>query len=232
MAEKVKKLSPPYATFPSFVSFINKLRDTGVPPRIDASVFGNASGSITYSVIAALKYLKLIDDSGAPSPEFRRLVVASDEERKPMLAAILRKGYPTLFEGDLELGNMTAGQFDEHFRDDFDVKGSTIDKIAAFFLSAAAAADIPLSVHLKGRKSIAASSSSRKGARQRKRENGETLPPPQQPPSPAPAAKPLEYQLIDLMSEPDIEDDVKQSIWNLVQYLAARKAKKTAATGE
>lgn len=37
--------------------------------------------------------------------------------------------------------------------------------------------------------------------------------------------KALEYQLIDLMSEPDIDEPVKQSIWSLVQYLTARKAK-------
>lgn len=43
-------------------------------------------------------------------------------------------------------------------------------------------------------------------------------------------AKALEYQLIDLMTEPDIDDNVKQSIWALVQYLTARKAKKAAAS--
>jgi len=37
--------------------------------------------------------------------------------------------------------------------------------------------------------------------------------------------KALEYQLIDLMSEPDIDDTVKQSIWSIVQYLTARKVK-------
>ncbi len=42
---------------------------------------------------------------------------------------------------------------------------------------------------------------------------------------PAPPPKALEYQLIDLMSEPDIDDTVKQSIWSLVQYLTARKIK-------
>jgi hypothetical protein len=40
--------------------------------------------------------------------------------------------------------------------------------------------------------------------------------------------KALEYQLIDLMSEPDIEDEVKQSIWTLVQFLTARKAKRSS----
>jgi hypothetical protein len=41
-----------------------------------------------------------------------------------------------------------------------------------------------------------------------------------------PLGKPLEYQLIDLMSEPDIPEDVKNSIWALVQYLTARKKKR------
>ncbi|MEH2564688.1 hypothetical protein [Bradyrhizobium sp. AZCC 2289] len=40
-----------------------------------------------------------------------------------------------------------------------------------------------------------------------------------------PTQKALEYQLIDLMAEPDIDDAVKQAIWSLVQYLTARKAK-------
>ena len=42
--------------------------------------------------------------------------------------------------------------------------------------------------------------------------------------------KALEYQLIDLMSEPDIDDEVKKSIWALVQYLMSRKAKKQTTT--
>ena len=73
MNDKPKKLSPPYATFPSFINFLNKLRDSSVPGRIDPSVFGNASGSISYSVIASLKYLKLIDDDGLPSSKFVEL---------------------------------------------------------------------------------------------------------------------------------------------------------------
>ena len=48
---------------------------------------------------------------------------------------------------------------------------------------------------------------------------------------PAEPPKALEYQLIDLMSEPDIDDSVKESIWSLVQYLTARKAKRVAGNG-
>lgn len=53
-----------------------------------------------------------------------------------------------------------------------------------------------------------------------------------QTPPPPPPPKALEYQLIDLMSEPDIDDTVKQSIWSLVQYLTARKSRKAEPSPE
>ncbi|MDR3570626.1 MAG: DUF5343 domain-containing protein [Candidatus Pacebacteria bacterium] len=233
MGEKTKSSSPPYASFGAFVSFLNKLRDTVVPSRIDPTVFGNASGSISYSVIAALKFLKLIDDSGVPTKEFVALVKAADDARQPMLNEIVRRGYAPLFIAGVDLETITAGHFDEMIRKEYDSQGSTIDKIAAFFVAAAKAAGIPLSAHLLARKPIAQSNSSKKSAKQRKRENddpksenGDYSTPTQ--PQPAPqTSKALEYQLIDLMSENDIDESVKQSIWSLVQYLMARKAKKT-----
>ena len=230
MNDKPKKLSPPYATFPSFINFLNKLRDSSVP----GSVFGNASGSISYSVIASLKYLKLIDDDGLPSSKFVELVNATDEDRKALLREVIEAGYPSLFGSNINLGTISAGQFDDHIRKEFEVQGSTVDKIASFFIAAAKLAEIPISPHLASRKPVATSSSSRKSSRQRRRGSGDgnegggnddETPPPM-----PPAVKALEYQLIDLMSEPDIDDSVKQSIWTLVQYLTAKKAKNEAGS--
>jgi Family of unknown function (DUF5343) len=233
MSEKSKSNSPPYATFSSLMGFLNKLRDSaGIPSRIDPSVFGNASGSIVYSIIAALKFLGLIDDAGTPSNAFKELVSASDEDRIPLLKKAIEAGYPSLFDGTIQLSTMTAGQFDEHFRDVYSVKGSTVDKIASFFISAAQTAQIPLSNHLLSRRSSYASSAAQKSAKQRKKTSSDEAAPngsgqssavPQVPS--ATTHKALEYQLIDLMSEPDIDGDVKNSIWSLVQYLTARKAK-------
>jgi hypothetical protein len=232
MSERSKVLSPPYATFSALVNFINKLRETGIPSRIDATVFGNASGSLAYSILSALKYLKLIDDTGIPSQEFIALVKANDEARPELLAKIVHQGYPSLFEPGIDLTAMTAGQFDEHVRNEFGASGSTVDKIALFFTAACKAANIPVSIHLLNRKPIATSSAAKKSAKQRKRDDeGEELD--DVDPTPltlVPPPKALEYQLIDLMSEPDIDDAVKQSIWSLVQYLTARKARKSAAT--
>ncbi|MET4387662.1 hypothetical protein ABIB73_003419 [Bradyrhizobium sp. F1.4.3] len=232
MNDKAKALSPPYATFSAFISFINKLRDTTVPSRVDPSVFGNASGSLAYSIIASLKYLKLINDNGSPTQDFIALVKASDDARPALWKKIMVAAYPSLLSGEVDLTTITAGQFDEHLRKEYNVQGSTVDKVALFFVAGAKLADIPLSGLLLARKPVATSTAAKKSVKQRKRpdagddenEDGEPDPPPPQ------TQKALEYQLIDLMSEPDIDGDVKNSIWSLVQYLTARKAKK--ASGE
>jgi hypothetical protein len=228
MSDEAKKIAPPYAPFSTLLNVFNKLRETTVPSRIDPSVFGNMSGGASYSIIAALKFLKLIREDGTPVSQLAELVNAEDQARKPIIRKILRDRYPTLFDGQIDLRTVSAGQFDDHIREAFDVKGSTVDKVAAFFIAAATFADEPISPHLKARKPIAPSSTSRKSSKQRKNDaEGETLPPHDPPPPPESQSKPLEYQLIDLMSEPDIEDEVRQSIWALVQYLTKRKAKTT-----
>jgi len=234
MAEESNTQSPPYATFGSLLSLINQLRETTIPSRIDPSIFGSKSGSITYSVIAALKFLKLIDQSGVPSDTFKALVEADDENRKEIWRGVLKLGYPTLWDGSIDIEAATSGQFDEHIRERFGVKGSTVDKVAAFFISAAKAAEIPLSHHLKNRKSTSNNSSAKRNGRQKRNlgsevaEDGRTKSKELER-SPLDAGKALEYQLIDLMTEPDIDDNVKQSIWALVQYLTARKAQKTSS---
>lgn len=224
MSDKSPQPSPPYATFPSFLNFVNKLRETQVPSRIDPSVFGNASGSLSYSIISALKSLKLINAEGHPSNEFIHFVQSGDDERKPLFQAILKAGYPTLWSGALNLGTTTAGQFDEHIRSEYDVKGSTVDKVATFFIQAAKFAELPISPHLAARKPIASSASSAKSRRQRRGSgegNGDTPPPPPPPPAPM-QAKVLEYELVDLLKRDGIGDAERDAIWTLVRYLTSQ----------
>jgi hypothetical protein len=224
MATKSEKRTAPYATFSSLINFINKLKEVGIPSRVDPSAFGNASGSISYSIIATLKILKLINSDGIPNAAFKEIVEADEANRKALMKKIIRDGYPTLWDGTLDLKTVTASQFDEHLREQYESKGSTIDKAAAFFISAANFTDEPISTYLKNRKPTYSSISSKKSAKERKRVDGDvedeggqnTRLPPER------SSRPLEYQLIDLMREPDIADEIKQSIWNLVQYLTNR----------
>lgn len=235
MSEIKKSMSPPYATYGSFTNFINKLRETGIPSRIDPSVFGNASGSVSYSIIAALKYLNLIDDDGNPTQKFVALVNASDDERPPILNEVIQAGYPSLFSGAINLKKATAGQFDDHMRKEYDVKGSTVDKIAAFFIGAAKQAGIELSPHLLARKPVATSSSSRKSAGQRKRSEGDGAANenPQVKPPVVVTEKALEYRLVDLMTDAMDDPEVMQAIIKVVTFLKTREAsEKNTATDE
>ena len=220
MSDVPKRMSPPYATFGSFISFLNNLRDTTMPQRIDRSVFGNASGSIIYSVLAALRSLNLIDDVGTPSSDLVDLVNASDEDRKPLLRKILRAGYPTLFNGQINLAAVTAGQFDEHIRNEYDLKGSTIDKIAAFFIAAATTAEIPISPHLKGRRATSPSSSSKKSAKQRKKSEGDVrhnliVQPDTQIQS---SSKKVSELLLEHFDPNEMTDEQQSAIWILLKY--------------
>lgn len=223
MSEKSKMGPPPYATWTSFVSFLNKLRDTTVPSRIDASVFGNASGSLSYSIIATLKFLKLIDANGVPSEAMNKLVNSSDEDRKPLIAKLVRENYPSFFSSEIDITRATAGQFDEHIRRTYDSSGSTVDKIAGFFIAAATFAGIELSALIKGRKQVATSATARQSKKQRKAGDegtGERDPPPPLTPT---EGKALEYQLIDLMKQEGIGSEEQAAIWTLVRFLTANQ---------
>lgn len=234
MADKPTKHSPPYAAFASFVTFINKLRDTQIPGRIDPSVFGNASGSLSYSIISALKSLKLIGADGVPTAEFVTFVRASDEERKPMMQTILKTGYPTLWSDGFDLATATAGQFDEHIRQEYDVKGSTVDKVATFFIAAAKYAEMPISSHLAARKPTATSASAGKSKRQRRDDDGNSgngVTPAIQPNNQM-TEKALEYRLVDLMSDAMDDPEVMQAIIRVVTFLKARDAAKKTATSQ
>jgi hypothetical protein len=169
-------------------------------------VFGNASGSLSYSIIAALKSLKLISAEGVHSNEFIAFVKADDETRKPMMLNILKAGYPTLWNGSIDLKGATAGQFDEHIRQEYDAKGSTVDKVATFFIAAAKYSDLTISSHLAARKPTASSASSSKSKRQRKAsepeaEGGGNGTATQTVTTATMTDKALEYKLVDLMKE-------------------------------
>ncbi len=228
MPAPTKKLSPPYATYSSFLRLFTKLQTSGIPSRIDPSVFGKASGSETYSVIAALKFLKLIDDEGIPSSLFTDFVNASEQDRKDLMAKIIKAGYPSLFNGSIDISKATAGQFDSHIRDEFEVNGSTVDKIAAFFLAAAKTAEIKLSTQIAERKPTAASPTSNKSKKQR---SNSSAPPAAINNQSAVAQqtekvteKQLEYRLVDLMSDAMEDPEVMDAIIKVVKFLKTRNA--------
>ncbi|MEH6744697.1 DUF5343 domain-containing protein [Hyphomonas sp.] len=227
MSDKSPSISPPYASFSSFINIFNKLKESGVPSRIDPSVFGNASGSIIYSVLAALKYLKLIDEEGKPDDRFKAFASASDDERPAILASIIKAGYPTLFADGIDLTKATSGEFDEHLRTQFEIQGSTVDKVATFFIGAAKFSGIEISPHIAKRKAAYSSPSSRKSSRQRKKGGDDDAalqpPPPSSPAANVITEKALEYRLVDLMKEAAGDTQVMSAIVTVITWLQTRE---------
>lgn len=183
------------------------------------------SGGTAYSLLSALKFLKLIDDGGAPSQFFRNLVEADDAARKQLIGEMLRACYPTFFEGVIDLGQASSGQFDDHIREQFGSKGSTIDKQALFFLNAAEDAGVALSAHLKARRPTASSPASRKRPAVRKQEAGTGG---AGTPTPTPRAtepkRTLSHVLTDLLDVNDMSEQEMEAVWTLLRYQKRKEA--------
>ena len=135
--------------FGNFINFINELRKTGVPSKIDRSLMQNASGSLISSLMGSLKFLGLTSDEGRPTPKMEGLVGASDEDRKLLFKALLEDAYPFLqTTSNFDLQKATTAEVAAQFRTQ-EMKGSTISKGISFLIALAKAADFKLSPHLK-----------------------------------------------------------------------------------
>lgn len=149
--ESAKTESPPYPSYATFVNFIKGLKETGVPSRIDKSVINKLSGSTQSALIAALKWLNLIDSAGLPMPKLEELVEADEVKYSETLASVLRESYKFTTDGTLDLAKATGSQVEQKFRE-YGVSGSTIIKCMAFFIAAAKDAKIELGPHVKAPK--------------------------------------------------------------------------------
>lgn len=224
MSEESAKSTPPFCAFSALQKLADDHRDNGVPGKIDKTVFGTKGGGTVYSIIAALKYLNFIEDDGTPTVLWRQFVSFNESGRKDVVRELLPASYPALFGSGFDLTVASAGQFNDALREAYKIGGSTVDKVATFFIAACKFAEVELSHHLLKRKPFAPSSSAKRRKPTSPHEEADAERANITPSSRA-HSKPLEYQLIDLMSEPDIEEEIKGSIWNLVQYLTARKAR-------
>lgn len=147
MAQTETKLeAPPYVAFKTFTNFLDWLQEAGVPSRIDRSFWGDRlSGAYGTQLMAALRFLRLIDEDNRPYHELE--FMASDlEQRKSILKERLETYYAAGL-GDLDLGRATQGELQERFRQ-YPVEGDTLRKAMVFFIHAAQYAGTTLSPHI------------------------------------------------------------------------------------
>lgn len=159
MTAPAKKTAPPYTTYTSFTNLISDLRATGVPTHISRSVVkGSNSGKAT--MISSLKAMKLINDDSTPTKALTDLVKEEDRFAEN-LREIVKKTYPFLFDGNVDLENTTTEVVAQQFKE-AGAGGSTISKGVAFFLSAAKESGITVSPRVKAPAPARGTSATRK----------------------------------------------------------------------
>jgi len=141
----MRALPAPYVPFRTFLTVLESF-ETALPNRVDRSVWPSLSGAIQGQLLAAFRFLGLVDEEGAPTPLLRELAPAGPEARKRSLRRALEKSYPELVA--LDLARASPRQVEEAVRR-YGYTGATLRKAVSFFLQAAAYADLPLSVLLR-----------------------------------------------------------------------------------
>ncbi|MEY2509168.1 MAG: hypothetical protein QOH01_3497 [Verrucomicrobiota bacterium] len=139
---------PPYVAYTTFKNFLASLNKNGIiPSRIDKTLMPGHSGSTQSYLMAALRFFKLIDQTGAPTDDLQDLVRAEGEARKPIWCRIVESAYDPVI-GNLDLSRATLGMLNEKFAAQ-DLTGDTLRKCESFFAAAAEDAGITLSPQLK-----------------------------------------------------------------------------------
>ena len=215
--------TPPYTSYRTFRTFIEDLRENGVPSRIDRSVLTRFSGVVGAQLTHALRFLDLVDDDARPTGLLRDLVKAQETGRWPeALGERLRATYAPIFAIDLE--SATPSHFNEAFRKAFPAADAVVQKCVTFFLYAAIDAGVAISGRvMKGRKPRSLTP---------RRKRPAAPPPPLRDPEAAPPfaetegsriaeRKPSEMLLAHL--DPNAMDDEQQAaLWTLLKYFKAK----------
>jgi Family of unknown function (DUF5343) len=133
--------TPPYASWTMFESTLERMRQEGIPGRVDRSFLHTASGSARAQLTGALRSLGLIDAEMQPTDTLKELVENPDQR-----AALLKLLLETFYAPIVELAdNATQDQLAEAFREEYNIQGSTVVKAISFYLSAANAAGLKVS---------------------------------------------------------------------------------------
>ena len=133
--EKGRKHLPPYVSYRTFYNFIERLQQH-MPSRIDRSYWGELlSGSNGIQLMAALRFLYLIDVNGKPLEILKRLVEARGEQRTKVLHDIADDAYGFVLKSSLDLESATYAQLVEVFHNTFQLTDDVSRKCVKFFIA-------------------------------------------------------------------------------------------------
>lgn len=183
--EQTDQFVPPYISFAQLENIWERMRNEGVPARIDRSYLSSWSGSSQAQFLKATASLGLRDEHGRPTNTLKRLV-AEPDARKAIMAEILQAKYADATALGMDA---TQQQLDDVFREYPGISGSTTRKAITFYLHAAKFAGIPTSPFFKApRQGSSGGGGSRAGRTRASRRTAQQNP---EPDPPTPPANPL-----------------------------------------
>ncbi len=145
VSERGRKRLPPYVSYRTFRNFMEGLQQR-MPARIDRSYWGDMlSGSTGTQLMAALRFLNLIDDLGRPTGSLKPLATAKGDQRVALLRDLANESFDFVFDSSLDPQNATYSQLEEIFRDKYQLTGDLSRKCLKFFIELTNDAGITLS---------------------------------------------------------------------------------------
>jgi Family of unknown function (DUF5343) len=214
--------TPPYTSYRTFRTFIEDLREQGVPSRIDRSVLTRFSGVVGTQLMHALRFLALIDGEGHPTERLTDLVNAQDAGRwAETLLALIRREYAPLFA--IGLDTATPSHFNEAFRKAFPAADAVVQKCVTFFLYAANDAGVKISPRvLKGRKPRSLAPRRRQAPAAAAPRPVETVPSPSRPEAARVEDRKPSEMLLSHLDPYAMDEDQQAAVWTLLRYFKAK----------
>ncbi len=143
--EKGRKHLPPYVSYRTFRNFIDRLQQR-LPSRIDRSYWGDIlSGSTGTQLMAALRFLALIDANGKPTDQLKPLVLARGEPRAQLLRNVTSQAYAFVLKSSIDIESATYSQLEEVFHNAFQLTDDVSRKCVKFFIAISGDAGMPIS---------------------------------------------------------------------------------------
>src|SRR4051794_23919320 len=140
---------PPQVSFKTVKSVVADFKAKGVlPPKIDKRLWPNYSNTVANQLVAALRFLVLIDEAGVPKLLLRTLIDSYGDDIWPVvLESVITDAYTKVM--DIELDKVHGSHLRDKFKEVFKLEGDQQRKAIAFFLFAARDAGMKLSPYLK-----------------------------------------------------------------------------------
>jgi hypothetical protein len=150
--EKGRKHLPPYVSYRTFRNFIDRLQQQTIPQRIDRSYWGDLlSGSTGTQLMAALRFLGLIDINGRPTERLKPLVPARGDRRAQLLREVARDAFDFVLSSNLDMQSATYSQLMEAFHNTFQLTDDVSRKCVKFFIAMVDDAGMPISPYITKR---------------------------------------------------------------------------------